>query len=137
MSYLNWDDKFSVGVPELDRHHKILMDLISQFHDAYAAGKGLDSMQPTFDVLMDYVAYHFEAEETIMRDNGYPQLDDHHGSHEKMIEEVKDLHGRFKQGDEGLALDLLSFLNNWWHFHILEEDGQYAQYFKDQGIQVN
>ncbi len=137
MSYLTWQNKFSVGIKGIDRDHKILFDLVGQFHDAYAMGKGSDALESLFEILLDYTDNHFRREETLMRDNGYPGLEGHIKSHQDLRNEVEGMHQRFINGDQGqICLDLLGFLNNWLTFHILETDMAYRIYFEQRGIQA-
>jgi len=137
MSYLTWQNKFSVGIDEIDHDHKILFDLVGQFHDAYAMGKGEQALEMLFQILLDYTTNHFSREEEMMRHFGYPGLEDHMKSHEDLKNEVEGLHTRFMNGDRGqICLDILGFLNNWLTFHILETDMAYQKYFSQKGIEA-
>jgi len=137
MSYMEWEDKYAVGVPGLDTEHKIMLDLISQLHDGYAADKGHDFLEGIFATLSDYTDTHFRHEEALMERIGFPGTDGHKTHHQNMKKEMNDLHGRFEAGDVEVAKDLLAFLNNWWHFHIIEADGAYAAFMKEKGIDVS
>jgi len=134
MSFMEWEDKYSVGVPGLDTEHKIMLDLISQLHDGYAAEKGHDYLEGIFEILSDYTDTHFRHEEALMERIGFPGLAGHKVSHQAMKIEMGELHQRYEAGDVEVAKDLLAFLNNWWHFHIEEVDGAYAAFMKAKGI---
>ena len=135
MSFIEWnEDKFSVKVAALDHDHQIIADLISQFHDAHAAGKGPEILETIFGVLMDYTLSHFAREEALMEQAGYPDLADHRIGHEKLKSELGEMHARFVGGDEGVVLDMLAFLSNWWHFHILEKDHAYIGSLAAKGL---
>jgi hemerythrin len=127
MSYATWQEKFLIGVPELDDDHRMLFDLVDQVHEAYARGRIEDDLERVFGILMDYVESHFRREEDFMRDRGYAGLDEHQGHHGRLKAELEDLHRRFLAREPGLALELLAFLKNWLHFHIMEEDMRYKE----------
>lgn len=135
MSYLTWQEKFSVGIEQIDRDHKILFDLVGQFHDAYAMGKGETALEQLLDMLVDYTTEHFNREEEMMRVYEYPDLERHTKSHRALANEVEGMQKRFQAGERGqLCLDMLGFLNNWLTLHILETDRAYQCYFESQGI---
>ncbi len=135
VSLISWQDRYSVGVDAFDYDHKILVDLINQLHEAYAAGKGPDALRPAFDLLMEYTDKHFEREEALMREHGYPDLDDHIRAHNALREQVLSYHRDFNAGrTRGLFIELLGFLNNWLRLHILEEDMAYKDFFQARGI---
>ena len=127
MSFVVWDEKYDLGIENIDRDHKTLFDLFDQFHEAYAADKGIESLDAVFSVLLDYVETHFRREEKLMESIHYPNLASHHETHGALKEQVLDYYARFKRGDvkigkTGVCLEILGFLKNWLHFHILEDD---------------
>lgn len=135
MSVISWQDKFSVGVEEFDRDHKILLDLINQFHDAYAMGKGVEALEPVFQTLLDYTQTHFRREEELMQRHGFPDLESHRIAHRDLADEVGGLHGRYLSSrNPALCIEMLAFLNNWLRFHILETDMAYKDFFVARGV---
>ena len=42
MSFIEWDEKYSVQVKEIDEQHQKLIGLINTLHDAMRDGKGRD-----------------------------------------------------------------------------------------------
>lgn len=125
MSYATWQEKFLIGVPELDDDHRMLFDLVNQVHDTYANGMAEADLERVFGILMEYVQNHFRREEEFMSSRGYAGLEDHRGHHALLRQELEDLHRRFVAKEPGLGLELLAFLKNWLHFHIMEEDMRY------------
>lgn len=135
MSYITWHEKFSVGVQAFDKDHMVLLDLINQLHDAYAADKGLEAMDFCFKTLMDYTKGHLKDEEILMEEHNYPGLKEHKAAHEKMKRDLTDLHTRYLETeDENICLELLGYLTNWWHFHILEVDKAYEDFFRKKHV---
>lgn len=129
MSYAEWQERFSVGIAEVDQEHKILFDLIGQLHDAYAADKPLPDLQRVFDVLMEYIGTHFDHERAVFQASGYPGAAGHLAAHDRFAAEVRGMFARFQAGEgEKLYIELLALLNNWWHFHVLEDDAAYGRF---------
>jgi hemerythrin-like metal-binding protein len=129
MSLSGWNDNFALGLPEIDRDHKILFDLIAQLHDAHAAGKGPEELEIVFSLLLDYIDSHFEREEKLIAIHNYPEAEAHHAAHAWFSREVRAMFERFKAGgDEGLCVEIIAFLSNWWRFHVLEDDRLYSRH---------
>jgi hemerythrin len=133
VSYVAWKDDLATGFEDIDNDHKVLFDLVDQFHEVYA-GSGNDAqLKMVFDALMDYTDYHFRREEAFMEEKGYPHRAAHQKLHKALKEEINKLHERFrkgelKDGETDLGLEILAFLNNWLRFHITEEDMMYRDF---------
>lgn len=138
MSFISWNDKFAIGIEAIDNDHKSLFDISEQLHEAYASGRSAEALDQLFKVLFDYVENHFRREEGVMERCGYPDLEAHRASHAALTEQVTDLYQRFKRGDEkvgdtGICLEILGFLKNWLHFHILDEDMDIRDFINSKG----
>lgn len=134
MSFGNWQERYSVGIPDVDREHKILFDLIGQVHDVYAARRSPLDLERIFAILMEYVGEHFAHEARVFKQSGYPAADAHNKAHDRFRAEVNALFDRYKAGEnEMVCIELIALLNNWWHFHVLEDDAAYGRYLAQQG----
>jgi hemerythrin len=58
-----WNDKFSVGIPEIDEQHKKLFEIISTVFDGIAERNDRELLKTAFDKILDYTKYHFATEE--------------------------------------------------------------------------
>lgn len=135
MSFATWKDSYLIGIESVDNDHRIMFDLVSQFHDAYAEGKGQERMQRVFSVLLDYIESHFRREEMYMENQGYPNLEHHRIEHDDLRNKVKEMYQRFTRGEDGaLCVEMLAFLHNWLHFHILEEDMAYREFYRQRSL---
>jgi hemerythrin len=135
VSYFTWQDKFDIGIEDVDHDHRILADLISQLHDAFASGKGDGAVGPVLAILADYTDYHFKREEALMLRHGYPETEAHKAEHDSLKSKVLDIRRRFEAG-EGTAIgnELLAFLHFWLYFHILDVDMAFRDFFIEKGI---
>jgi hemerythrin-like metal-binding protein len=73
--------------------------------------------------LKDYASYHFMHEEKLMAEANFPGTAVHKANHEAYRTKVDELARAFKEQPE----DLMSFLKEWWSFHILRVDMQYKE----------
>lgn len=133
MGFITWHGHYSVNVPVIDNQHKKLIDLANQLYDAMRAGKGLDVLGPVLTELVDYTAYHFECEERLLQQHGYPEHDEHKEQHDSLAEKARQFKDAFAQGQGSRAMDVMLFLSNWLNIHILEVDKRYAAFLSDKG----
>ena len=133
MTFVTWKDSLLTGIEAIDNDHMMLFDLVEQFHEAYMTGRGPEAMEPVFEQLMAYTDYHFQREEDLFFGEGFPESENHRDSHEALKSEVQALYQRFLKGElqgeeTDLGLELLAFMKNWLHFHIMEEDMMFRDF---------
>ena len=98
-------------------------------HDAYASGRPERNIGPVFKYLAEYSGTHFTREEELMRSVSFPGIAGHSAAHDALASRVEELNRRFLAGDKhAVSNELLAFLHNWLHFHILEEDMAFRPY---------
>jgi hemerythrin len=133
-SQLVWKEAYSVGVQVLDDDHKKLIDLLNQFETAYNYHTGDEFERQALNELIDYTKYHFQREETLMDEHGYPATDAHKAQHREMIAEVERFVAEYqKQGHEALG-DVAHYLRGWLINHINGTDKQYGPFFNEKGL---
>ncbi|MFK5984226.1 MAG: bacteriohemerythrin [Pseudomonadota bacterium] len=131
---LAWDPSYSVGVTALDDDHKHLIHLINQLDSAANYYTGSEFEEKALQEVVDYTKYHFDREEQLMKDNGYPDYDNHHKTHLKMIEKVNQVVEDYKKNPDYAINDTVKFLRDWLINHICKTDREYMDFFKSKGI---
>ncbi|MDR2032058.1 MAG: bacteriohemerythrin [Azoarcus sp.] len=126
---LQWSDKYSVGIPEIDEQHKALFDLIDKIHGAILEHKGTAACVEVLDELVDYTRVHFALEQSLMHMGEYPDYEAHCVLHRELVAEVESMQGKIHSGSAAISFELLHFLRNWLAKHILGEDKKYAEFF--------
>lgn len=133
-NFIQWSDEMSVGIEELDEHHKVLVNLIN---DLYHAIQNRHSNKITQEILVrlaEYTRIHFAVEESLMRIFDYPDYEKHKKEHEELIRNVTDLSNRFEIGKANVSFSLMHFLKTWLTKHIMESDKRYTDYFLKSGV---
>lgn len=134
MSFMEWNDRYSVGVAIFDDEHKKLIAIINELYEAVAAGVDKLSLQRVSDKLVDYTLMHFKHEEMYFDDWAYPGSAAHIASHAKLRQQVFDYRKQILEVDsKELALDMLDFLRDWLNHHIMVEDRKYGTFFANKG----
>ena len=133
--FFTWTEKMSVGVEVLDADHKRMIDLLNDLHDGIVAGRGTERLERVLDGLVDYVRTHFEHEEELFTQTGYPGAAEHIQEHRTLTNLVMDVQARYNQGKfEALSLNTMDFLKDWLTNHIQGSDKNYKSHLNASGI---
>ncbi|MDR1025219.1 MAG: bacteriohemerythrin [Treponema sp.] len=131
--FVEWDDRYSVGIPLIDEQHKELIRLTNELYQGCLTGDD-EAREFFFNAARgatDYVKYHFSAEERMMENIKYPYLAEHRRRHEdfiiKVLEDVKSFQG----GRKFVPNNFVRFLRDWILSHIAIEDTRYARYIME------
>lgn len=127
MAFLEWQDSFSVKVPELDQQHRRLVELINRLHDVLKAGGDPAMAQSVVNDLVGYTRHHFSREEKMMDTCGYPEAEEHKRKHRAMEGQVIVFQKQMATGGITVQLRLMNFLKDWLQKHILETDMRYSE----------
>jgi hemerythrin-like metal-binding protein len=132
MSLLEWTEDMSVGVPELDADHKGLIAVVNRLEASVKDPERRDVVRQCLYALLRYAEIHFKREERVMAACDFPELGHHKDEHRDFVEKIRDLARRFDdEPDETVATiseQLLDFLKDWFHDHVLIEDMAYRPY---------
>ncbi len=134
MPIITWKDEYSVGVAELDGHHKKLINMINELHLAMNSDRGQALIKAIISEMLDYAKMHFEIEEGYMRKCEYLGLLGHYREHENFVKKAEDLKQRSESGEFVLSLEVIQFLSDWLKSHILETDMKYVPVLREKGI---
>ncbi|MGD9808244.1 MAG: bacteriohemerythrin [Deferribacterales bacterium] len=124
--FMPWTKELEFGIEVIDTQHKKLIDLINNLYNSMKSNKGLDSLLPVYDELLEYTVYHFDFEEDFIKKNGYEHVPNHRQLHEKLKADVMAQREKFVSGEAVIGFNLLSFLEDWVRNHILIQDRKYA-----------
>lgn len=128
VSLVQWSESMSVGNPHIDEQHRILIDTINQLASAESQNDR-PVVAMIIDELVSYAAFHFNFEEQLMEDSGYPELENHRRTHQGFVRWVQDLREEFTYHRRRLLGErILGFLRDWLREHILGDDQLYRPY---------
>jgi len=134
MAFIDWSENLSVKVNSIDVQHKKLVELINKLHDASKEGKAKEAAGPVLKELINYTATHFDYEEKLFSEHGYPESATHSKEHKDLVVKVLDVQKDFDAGKLTIGMSLMSFLKDWLNNHILKTDKKYADFFVSKGV---
>lgn len=122
-----WKDSYSLGDPTVDREHQELFKLANETLLAHNKPTRTQCALK----LYQHVRLHFEHEEKIMKDAGFPDLQVHIGWHDQLISQLNALSQSIAQ-DRWNQQDLQAFMAEWTGQHIGQADVALATYLKNR-----
>ncbi|MBZ0124319.1 MAG: hemerythrin family protein [Roseovarius sp.] len=124
MAPISWKPEYSVGDEAVDHEHRELIELVNT-----AAGAILDG-RPDADVdrclgdLYQAISAHFAHEERQMKNARYDQFEAHKGSHEYLLDELRDIMDGAATSETQTAERLTQVLEAWFTDHFREHDSR-------------
>lgn len=119
---VGWQDRFSIGIEEIDAQHRRLIELIEKIPATHAAESVAEVR-----VALDFAEEHFRKEEGFMARIGYPGLQDHSLEHKLLGRILAAHHREFQSGKTDLE-SFRRFMFRWVVDHIVEDDRRIGQY---------
>jgi len=132
VALIKWRDSYSVGVDKFDQEHMLLVELINEMFTIVRDKGDVTTLTDAVEKLVDYTRGHFSDEEEALEKVNYPKLEEHKEIHANLLEQVVEFQEQIAAEGKDLRTDLYKFLRDWLINHILDEDMQYSEYFKDE-----
>lgn len=123
-----WDPSLATGIERIDRQHQQLMVAIQRFEEAVQKGSGLEIVNGTVKLLVQYAEDHFTLEESYMAHIKYPRLPAHREDHARLRARIQYLQQRSRGGDPAKTLELSIQLCQYLRDHIRKEDASYVEF---------
>ena len=131
MSLMTWTAAMSVGVPELDEDHRVLIRIINQLAENATAEDPAAVLRQCLYSLLRYAEFHFAREEKVMTACDFPGFSHHKQEHRAFTGHMQRLAKALDEGEtppaEVVDQDLLIYLKDWLNHHILIEDMSYRR----------
>ncbi len=132
--YFEWRDGYSVGIVSIDNQHKKLVNLINQLQTAVDYSTGELFEREALDELVKYTITHFQFEEGLMKEHGYPQFEAHRTKHNEMVSRVNQLLDEYPEKPHATMEKATGFLKSWLINHINGTDKEYSEFLIGKGV---
>ena len=116
-----WDDRYSLNIPEIDAENRQLVDLVNQAFETL--GQDSTGIPNILTRLREFADAHFSREVRYMEQTQYPRIAEHNEDHEEFLRNLREFEAR-KTLDSplDLAIRVSLFLREWLQEHLLGED---------------
>jgi hemerythrin len=128
MSFMTWNDKFSVGAKTIDQQHARLFAIVNELHTAMTYGHAKNAVGSLLERLIKHTIEHFACEEHMLQAVNYPGLGTQRAHHANLTHQVAEFMARYKRSDDAVNIGLLQFLSDWLTRHIQREDKRYSPF---------
>ena len=122
------------GITKIDTQHKELVDRINSVTSMGTKAFTKEEAQKTIDLLGDYIVRHFNDEEALQKQSGYPKYEWHKEQHQLYIKEFQKLKQEFTANGYStkFTLDLSNSIIGWIVKHIKFVDVELGKFLKEQ-----
>jgi hemerythrin len=135
MEPIQWSEKFSVGVDELDQQHQQLIRMLNRLISAPdTIDTRSETISDTLQAMTRYAQEHFKTEEKLLKAYDYPGLKEHRQEHIVYRKKTLDFSTAAIVGVESVPQISIAYLVDWWVHHILDEDMKYKAFFAEKGV---
>ena len=129
-----WEPNFEVNIKVIDDQHRKLVETVNLLYDSILAGESPQMLSEIFERMVEYDTFHFSTEEDLMIKFNFSGYQEHRREHEECTKNVLEFKHQFESGEKAITIELISFLVNWVHHHLLHVDKKYAAFFKEKGL---
>lgn len=134
MALFDWDESFSVNINKIDQQHKHLVKMINDLYRSLLSDNPQESMDDILDRMLLYATFHFQDEEAMMQEHGYPWYQSHKQKHEEFVEKTLEYLEKFRAGELKPSTEIVNYLKKWLKEHIMGVDKDYSAYLNDRGV---
>ena len=135
MALHTWNSTCSVGVRAMDDQHGILMDTINELQAALLSGCSRETIGAHLEQLLNFTTMHFQGEERLMEQLGFPGLTEHRAEHQRLLAQIQESSHRVQRNGDVPVRTLLQFLRDWYLEHFEGPDQEYGPWLNERGVQ--
>ena len=130
MAFLSWRKEYEVGVAQIDAEHRGLFALVNEYHDTCRHGSSAREAARVLNSLIVYAEAHFQHEELLMSDCGYPRLEAQREQHSQLVKSIFAINERIAADNARVNAEILPFIKNWLVGHIVNSDMDIGDYLR-------
>jgi hemerythrin len=119
---LSWNPGLSTGIPEIDYHHRQIIDQFNGFSDCMSLGESRrrEEAGRILDFLQFYAQWHFQREEAFMEKYQCPAAEENKREHAEFLKRFGAFYEKWQTRgmDPSLVNDTFAALMEWIMNHI-------------------
>jgi len=131
MSIFEWNPDWETGNERIDKQHRELFRQMERLLLSLTEGGVTEEVERTLLLLGDYIATHFNTEEALMLEQGYPGRARHMAVHGELRRKVEALVVEYQLDSSAISASVLDFLVTWLKEHLAGEDHLMAAFLRE------
>lgn len=133
-----WEEKYSVGVKEIDKQHQHFLEIVHEIIDLTGQENILlKNLSDKIADLNNYAIYHFTTEENFFKHYAYSDAAEHVAVHDAYKERIDGFMTETEKAEidtKKMALEIAEFAGSWLTNHIMAMDQKYTEFMHNNGI---
>ena len=125
---MQWLPSFALGIDEIDQQHQQLLHHAAAVVEAIQQQKSWSDIYYQIEALRQFVSFHFQFEEALMRMFRFPDMDGHAQSHESFFLKLEEI--ELQAIHDNLEKNVVQLLTDWFTGHILHSDRSYVEHLR-------
>jgi hemerythrin len=134
LALLIWNHECVVGVQAMDDQHAVIMDTMNELRQLIVQGGDRKLICDHIDRLIAFTQMHFQSEEQLLEQRGFPGIAEHRAVHQRLLSQVQSMLERARHSDAFEIEPFFQFLRNWYSEHIEGLDRQYGPWLNSRGV---
>jgi hemerythrin-like metal-binding protein len=131
---LSWSHECIVGVESMDDQHAILMDALNELRLSLVHGSERKKICKQLERLVEFTQMHFENEEQLLIQEGFPGLPEHRAAHKLLLSQIQAKLEHAKHNETVEFQPLVHFLRSWYLDHVQGLDQSYGFWLNERGV---
>lgn len=134
---ITWGPEYRIGHAVIDDQHKALFAAVNRFARVVRGAKTGEQARAISAFLRGYVEEHFDTEERVMREAGYPLLDVQQQQHQRFARDFSHLEAELRSGlatrKTFLLFKVQVLVVDWLATHTMKLDRHFGRYLAARG----
>ncbi|MEW8027682.1 MAG: bacteriohemerythrin [Candidatus Thiodiazotropha sp.] len=132
-----WCDWMSTGVEVIDAQHQNLLNMVNDAYNSLTETTSPVTFQRITKELLSYAIYHFQTEESLMKEYGYvgersEEATQHIKEHRDFSAKIVAIRKTFSTGDRDQIIPILEFLQTWIANHTQKVDMKLGLFIQEK-----
>jgi hemerythrin len=134
-SGLTWNKALhNIGIASLDEQHRQIVEQVNRIISAIKEDAGSEVMHELMDGLISMARQHFDFEERLMREHGFPGLEGHAMEHLGLLRKLDMFNETLFFSDPHRLALLQAFITDWAELHLLKGEKDLGEYLTSRGL---
>ena len=130
MKEITWEDRYCIGIDEIDKQHMDFIKLLNRIIIISRSGGNIRLKDRLLLEMLKYAEYHFVSEENLMMLYKYPDIDIQKKEHKILLEAFQHQCSKERSGSTNIN-DLIKYMLEWFMDHTQDKDRKMAEYIKE------
>lgn len=131
---VSWSETYATGIELIDNQHMQLVKLTNELYRGCMSGKETANaaFKDTMSRMVEYVRFHFAAEQKILEAVKYPEYKAHKKLHDTLVMNILEAVKEYEKGVKFVPNQFVRTLKDWIFGHIAVYDKGYSLYIREQ-----